>query len=479
MNRWNNIELLAEARLVLGDESKWNGNNYSELADTRLANEWDIGNSQSQKAMIALLISARVIAFPLASDTPGKSAYSKALQGCLASLLDSIRVQGRTAYVGYGSGGKHAVGMRTQALAMTAMALSKHSASSKIRAYFTNPLLEKVVNYVAGGGNGRRSGYGYFGGGSGLGGFIGAVVSIGLSRYDHTKGNTNADLALLVAQGPHNLMMQQFPLDQVTSSSVKLAGKAKVSDATASVKFAWSELLKKTDGPLPVVFAAKGTGEVSIAATMDFVPKQLFPDPVYRGIYVTKTVRLLDGNSEAIAGAKGLVDGSVETGTRVIVSISLTSPDDLRMVKVVDPLPGGLEPLDPNVYDDASTKDDSGNGGGLWNWRRWWCGWFFQYFNERETRKDEVRWTSNSLPAGTYTLEYKAIATTTGCFAFPPTKAEVLEQPEVMGLSAASMLAVTPTAKDKNFLASGASDSTTSKALSSAADSCSILTGID
>ena len=110
------------------------------------------------------------------------------------------------------------------------------------------------------------------------------------------------------------------------------------------------------------------------------------------------------------------------------LTLSLTHSLIQRMVQVVDMLPGGLEPLDPNIYNDAATAGGGGGGGSaagggfLWDWRRWWCGWFYKHFNERETLKDEVRWTSNWLPAGTYTLEYKAIATTTGCFAFPPAK---------------------------------------------------------
>merc|ERR1712113_142943 len=56
---------------------------------------------------------------------------------------------------------------------------------------------------------------------------------------------------------------------------------------------------------------------------------------------------------------------------------------------------------------------------------------------------DKVTWRSwSSLPAGTHTVTYQAIAATRGVFTLPPAHAYVDDQPELMGLSQAGTIVV-------------------------------------
>ena len=85
----------------------------------------------------------------------------------------------------------------------------------------------------------------------------------------------------------------------------------------------------------------------------------------------------------------------VELGASVVVTIQVTTPDDLSRVALEDLSAGGLEPVDPNVAGDDAGSDESdscGGGGGYWRWS-WWC---VAALGNRETFADRVAWTSGS-----------------------------------------------------------------------------------
>jgi len=127
---------------------------------------------------------------------------------------------------------------------------------------------------------------------------------------------------------------------------------------------------------------------------------------------------------------------SAKPGETLRVTIQITSPDDLLNVMLVDLLPGGLEALDPNVFQDSQTMYINENQ------MCYWCRWFS--FPVQQTKKDRVSFFSTNLYAGTHTTSYEALVVTSGTFALPPAKAHVMSQPEVMGLSAGGTFIVSP-----------------------------------
>jgi len=154
-------------------------------------------------------------------------------------------------------------------------------------------------------------------------------------------------------------------------------------------------------------------------------------------------------------------------------------------------MPGGLEPLDPNVFKDAdaaticSSGDDeapltgsnSGGGriqpsgnmiamdvpmtmpiagrsfaGGSGFWRPIW-----PMCPLQTTAPDRVSFRFGYMRAGTHTMRFKAVAATSGEFVLPPVKAFVQQQPEVMGLSPAGSLTVCSKASESCAAAGQAS----------------------
>lgn len=137
---------------------------------------------------------------------------------------------------------------------------------------------------------------------------------------------------------------------------------------------------------------------------------------------------------------------------------------------------GGLEPVDPNVARDAGAATTCGLSGeetdietspppssGGWGgggdimpvairggkmsmsmsmpsrfyWPPPWL-----ICPVQQTRPNTVLFSYSSLPAGSHTISFKAVAATSGKFALPPVKAYAVAQPELMGLSPAGYFTV-------------------------------------
>jgi uncharacterized protein YfaS (alpha-2-macroglobulin family) len=134
-------------------------------------------------------------------------------------------------------------------------------------------------------------------------------------------------------------------------------------------------------------------------------------------------------------------------GDLVLVDLSVVVPAPRRYVVIDDPLPAGLEAVDPKLSTSAdwlalSGLGDSGACAG--------CGasdgpgyaGFGASFDRSEVRDDRVLFFADELPAGLHHYRYLARATTLGRFVLPPTRAEEMYEPEVFGRTAASEITV-------------------------------------
>jgi len=111
------------------------------------------------------------------------------------------------------------------------------------------------------------------------------------------------------------------------------------------------------------------------------------------------------------------------------VTIQITLPDDGVDVIVIDSLAGNME-----AQDDSAVSVDNSCPQlryAAWGW------WYWSSFDYKEVRKDRVTAYARRLNAGTYSFSYKSLIVTPGVFILPPTKAYLLGQPELMGLSIA------------------------------------------
>jgi uncharacterized protein YfaS (alpha-2-macroglobulin family) len=199
------------------------------------------------------------------------------------------------------------------------------------------------------------------------------------------------------------------------------------------------EHLARTKGPADLVLAKEGTGRLYYRLGLRYAPKSLRLDPADHGFTVE---RRYEGADDA-ADVRRDPDGTwhVRAGSRVRVRLTLVAPARRYHVALVDPLPAGLEPMNPALAVTGSLPVDSpqevalvgapGLGGsrGLGHW--WW--WTRPWFEHQNLRDERVEAFTSLLWEGVWEYAYVARATTPGAFVVPPPKAEEMYSPETFG----------------------------------------------
>ena len=117
----------------------------------------------------------------------------------------------------------------------------------------------------------------------------------------------------------------------------------------------------------------------------------------------------------------------------------MVAPARRYHVALTDPLPAGLEPLNPAlaVTGGQPTPPPGGITPRRGGW--WWRGTWYQHQNLRDDRAEAF---SSLVWAGVHSYSYVARATTPGTFVVPPAKAEEMYQPETFGRSSSAKVIV-------------------------------------
>lgn len=183
-----------------------------------------------------------------------------------------------------------------------------------------------------------------------------------------------------------------------------------------------------------LIVGKTGPGRLYYRVGMNYAPKSLRLPAEDRGFTVERKYRGLDAPGDVSRNEQG--DWTVKAGAKVEVEVSMVVPERRYHVALVDPLPAGLEPLNPTL---AGTPPVSTGGevDASLSWWRWWH--WYEHENLRDERAEVF---ASLLYPGVYTYRYTAIATTPGEYILPPTKAEEMYSPEVFGRNATGRLTV-------------------------------------
>ena len=148
----------------------------------------------------------------------------------------------------------------------------------------------------------------------------------------------------------------------------------------------------------------------------------------------------VDDPADVSRGADGT--WHVKAGARVRVKLTMVAESQRTHVALIDPLPAGLESLNPDLAVTQSVPppavDGDGTGGDVAYMPPWWARWY----EHEQLRDDRTEAFTTLLPAGTYTYSYVARATTPGSFVVPPTRAEEMYAPETFGRTATDRMIV-------------------------------------
>jgi uncharacterized protein YfaS (alpha-2-macroglobulin family) len=180
----------------------------------------------------------------------------------------------------------------------------------------------------------------------------------------------------------------------------------------------------------------QGAGRLYYRIGMKYAPKNLKLEPADYGFTVLRTYEAVDKADDV----KQTADGSwtIKAGARVRVRLTMVAQARRYHVALVDPLPAGLEILNPELAVTEQIPGDTGGntpvieygsqsyGRGYYYWRQHW----FEHQNFRDERAEAF---TALLWSGVYNYSYVARATTPGQFVVPPAKAEEMYHPETFG----------------------------------------------
>jgi hypothetical protein len=187
-----------------------------------------------------------------------------------------------------------------------------------------------------------------------------------------------------------------------------------------------------------LVIDKQGEGRLYYRIGMKYAPRSLALAPRDAGFVVLREYEGAEDPKDVTRDANGV--WHVKAGKLVRVRLTMVAPSRRYHVALVDPLPAGLEPMNPalavtgNIPADQSPQKGADMG-------RWW--WWATYWYQHQNLRDErVEAFTTLLWEGVYTYSYVAKATTPGSFVVPPAKAEEMYTPETFGRSGSDRVIV-------------------------------------
>ncbi len=184
------------------------------------------------------------------------------------------------------------------------------------------------------------------------------------------------------------------------------------------------ESATNADGDLSLILQKEGQGRLYYRLGLRYAPTDLTLDPADHGFTVERIYESVDDPGDVRRDEDGV--WHIRAGARVRVKLTMAAPSRRVHVALVDPLPAGLEILNPELAVTAELPLDPSRSQSK---RRWFGSWY-QHQNLRDERAEAF---TSYLWAGVYEYSYMARATTPGAFVAPPAKAEEMYAPETFG----------------------------------------------
>ncbi|HEV2862268.1 MAG TPA: alpha-2-macroglobulin family protein [Pyrinomonadaceae bacterium] len=174
-------------------------------------------------------------------------------------------------------------------------------------------------------------------------------------------------------------------------------------------------------GPSNLVIGKEGAGRLYFRVASRYAPADL---KLSAADYGFRVERVYEGADDA-ADVRRDADGTwhVRAGARVRVRVSVLNPARRYHVALVDPMPAGLEALNPELATTGSLPAETGTHRVfMWAW--------YEHQNLRDERAEAF---TSLLWEGEHEYSYFTRATTPGLFVVPPPRAEEMYSPETFG----------------------------------------------
>jgi uncharacterized protein YfaS (alpha-2-macroglobulin family) len=188
-------------------------------------------------------------------------------------------------------------------------------------------------------------------------------------------------------------------------------------------------------GTQDLILSKDGPGRLYYRLGLQYAPTDLNLAPLDMGFVIQRRYESLDKPEDVSQDNDGA--WHIKAGTRVRVKITMAADNRRYHVALVDPLPAGLEIINPALAVSESIPQDPTSPDYKYGW--WWWGPWYEHQNMRDDRAEAF---TSLLWDGVYEYTYNARATTPGTFIVPPAKAEEMYSPEVFGRSGSDWVIV-------------------------------------
>lgn len=246
-------------------------------------------------------------------------------------------------------------------------------------------------------------------------------VLIALDRYFNTFESVTPDFVARVWLGDTYIAEHVFE------------GYSDVQRST-TVPTAWMVENADPDGTTDLIVAKEGDGRLYYRIGMRYAPEDLNLTPLDMGFVVQRTYEAVDDPDDVTRDADGV--WHFKLGARVRVRVDMVATTRRYHVALVDPLPAGLEAINPALAVSESIPADPNAASSR---RTWWWGPWYEHQNLRDQRAEAF---TSLLWDGVYQYSYVGRATTPGEYVVPPAKAEEMYFPEVFGRSGSDRVVV-------------------------------------
>jgi uncharacterized protein YfaS (alpha-2-macroglobulin family) len=188
-------------------------------------------------------------------------------------------------------------------------------------------------------------------------------------------------------------------------------------------------------GTQDLILSKDGPGRLYYRLGLSYAPSDLHLDALDMGFVVRRTYEAVDDPADVSQDENGA--WHIKAGARVRVHLTMVADNRRYHVALVDPLPAGLEIINPDLAVSGSVPQDLAKGGSQTRPYSWWWGPWYEHQNLRDERAEAF---TSLLWDGVYQYSYTARATTPGTFVVPPAKAEEMYSPEVFGRSSSDVV---------------------------------------
>jgi uncharacterized protein YfaS (alpha-2-macroglobulin family) len=176
-----------------------------------------------------------------------------------------------------------------------------------------------------------------------------------------------------------------------------------------------------------LTLAKEGAGRLYFRIGMQYAPTDLRPPPVDQGFTVSRTYEPAEDPSDVRKDDAGV--WHFKAGKKVRVRVVMVAPARRYHVALVDPIPAGVEPMNPALAVTGTIPEDPNaqkNRDPYWYWQSTW-------YEHQNMRDERVEAFASLVWEGVHEYVYTVRATTPGTFVVSPPKAEEMYSPEVFG----------------------------------------------